>query len=105
MMNAALFRVLTAARELHVPLLAVCGTADDGGGRAYAAALTDALALNARLGADQYVSTMGASSSDFLMAPRDAEEAKAGDRAIALVQSWVNTYCPEGLSKGRSGDA
>lgn len=87
-----------AARELSVPLLAVCGTADDGGGgRMYEAALRDALALNGRLGADQYVASIAEGGSDFLMAPRDAGEAKAGERAIALVQSWVDRYCPEGL--------
>lgn len=74
-----------AARELTVPLLAVCGTAD-GEGQSYAAAMRDALALNARLASDYYVAAVGEARHDFLMAPADAAEAKAGERAIALVQ-------------------
>ena len=98
-----------AARELSVPLLAVCGTAEGEdaaesatqrrrtSGRAYAAALREALSLNQRLAADYFVAALGEGGADFLMAPRDAAEAKAGERAIALVQGWVDRYCPEAL--------
>ena len=92
--------VARAARELEVPLLAVCGTAAGAGGEgggAYAAALRDALALNARLASDFYVAEFADAGGGFVMAPRDAEEAKAGERAIALVQGWVDRWCPEGL--------
>ena len=91
-----------AARELQVPLLAVCGTGEgggDGGGRAYASALRESLALNAWLASDFYVAEFDDLGGDFLMSPRDAEDAKGGERALALVQSWVDRFCPEHLDR------
>ena len=83
-------------RELPVPLLAVCG---GGGGGAYAAALRDGLSVNARLASDYYVAEFGESSERFLMAPQTRDEARAGEEAIALVQSWVDRYVPERLGR------
>ena len=85
-----------ATAWLPVPLLAVCG---GGGGGAYAAALRDGLSVNARLASDYYVAEFGESSERFLMAPQTRDEARAGEEAIALVQSWVDRYVPERLGR------
>ena len=39
---------------------------------------------------------------DFLMSPRDAEDARGGERALALVRSWVDRFCPEHLDQLQS---
>ena len=55
-----------AARELAVPLLAVCGVGERlQTGRPYAAALRDALAVNGRLSSDYYVAEFGDGGADL----------------------------------------
>jgi hypothetical protein len=83
------------SREVPVPVLAVCATADDGG-KAGAAGLRDGLALNSRLASDYYVAEL-ACAPERVLRPGDGGDVKRADEAVALVQSWVDTYCPEGL--------
>lgn len=90
-----------AARELSTPLLAICATADDRG-KAHANALRDSLALNSRLRSDFYVADFEAEAGEFVLrAARGSASTgnKAADKAIALCQSWVDQYCPEGVAR------
>ena len=90
-----------AARELPVPLLAVC--AGGAAGRAQAAALSAGLALNSQLGSDFYVADFGENTADFVLDPRDEADAGAAERVLALVQSWVDQCCPERLLRQSRG--
>ena len=92
---------LFATFEVTVPLL-VAGDPSDGG-RA-AAALREALALNSRLGADYFVADFDGCSPDFLLSPQNNFDARAGERALALTQSWVDTHLPEKLGKRPPGN-
>ena len=83
-----------AARDLSVPLLAVCTGAD---GATHAAALQEALALNPRVGGDYYVAEFAEAGHAFILRPRSPADASAAERALALAQSWIDTYCPERL--------
>lgn len=90
------------ARELTQPFLAVCA-----GGDAAAAAdeLRQALSRNTRLGSDYFVADFEA-SDDFVLRPRGADDARSAERAVALVQSWVDRFVPERLGRpDRGGDA
>ena len=72
------------ARELEVPLLAVCATrGDEPSGAAHSAALREGLALNSRLRADWYVSDFGDCAGDFMLRPKSDAETSASERAIA----------------------
>ena len=83
------------ARELTVPLLAVC---DGGaGGVAQAGALRDALALNSRLRSDYYVAAFADTSASFVLTPQDAADAGSAERALALLQGWCDRFLPVGL--------
>lgn len=84
-----------AARDLPVPLLAVCGTADTGG-QAGAVSLRDGLSLNSQLQSDYYVAELRRAASGDDPLPALLQDACA-EEALALVQSWVDRYCPEGL--------
>ena len=84
-----------AARELDVPLLCVAA-ADAPAGARHAAALREALSLNTRLGRDYYVAEVGGCSDSFVLDPRDEADARAAERAIALVQGWLDAHLPFG---------
>lgn len=86
-----------AAHELPVPLLALC--AGDADGIAHATTLRESLSLNSRLRSDFYVNGFEGRSAAFVLGPQDAADAKAAERALALLQGWVDRYCPERLSR------
>ena len=85
------------ARDIPVPLLAVCGGGDDGSRSGDA--LREALALNSQVGRDYYVADFSECSADFVLRPQDAPDAKAAERALALLQSWVDQFLPENLGQ------
>jgi len=89
-----------AARELPVPLLALC--AGDADGIAHATTLRESLSLNSRLRSDFYVNGFEGRSAAFVLGPQDATDAKAAERALALLQGWVDRYCPERLSRSQT---
>ena len=66
-------------------------------GAAHSAALREGLSLNSRLRADWYVADFGDCAGNFLLRPTSDVETSAGERAIALVQGWIDSHCPEGL--------
>lgn len=83
------------ARELPIPILAVCPSST--GGDVHATVLRDALALNSRLRSDYYVAAFDGCSADFVLGPRDEADVRAAERALSLMQGWVDRYCPEKL--------
>ena len=86
-----------AARELPVPLLAVCGGPDP----ACATSLRESLALNSRLRGDFYVASLErAPFGDDPLPPLLQDP--CADEALALMQSWVDRWCPEGLESQQS---
>jgi hypothetical protein len=80
-----------AARELTVPLLGICAGGPD---TEPAASLRRGLGSNSRLGNRFYVGQFGnASFDDFVLRPARTEaDTKEADRAIALVQSWIDKH-------------
>ena len=95
--RAATRRAPRAAPALPVPLHALC--AGDADGIAHATTLRESLSLNSRLRSDFYVNGFEGRSAAFVLGPQDAADAKAAERALALLQGWVDRYCPERLSR------
>ena len=81
-----------SASEVRAPTLAVCG-----GGGAEADELRDGLARNGRLGSSYYVASFDDASSDFVLAPTGDGDGRDADRAVALLQSWLDRHVPERL--------
>jgi len=91
-----------AARELPVPFLAVCGGADASGADC-ARILRKSLSFNAQLRRDFYVAELaGAPTGDDLHCPvlPALLQGACANETLALVQSWVDRCCPEGLTAG-----
>ena len=78
-----------AARELQQPLLAICAEA------AAEAELQQGLQLNSRLATDYFVASFGGSEPDFALRPKGTSAEAEAQRALALVQAWVDRYVPE----------
>ena len=82
-------------RVTQVPLLAIC--ADNAVSSDLATQLSKSLSLNSRLRGDYYVAKFMECTADFMLVPQDKIDAREAERAIALIHSWIDRYCPEGL--------
>ena len=78
-----------AAREPQQPLLAICAEA------AAEAELQQGLQLNSRLATDYFVASFGGLAPNFALLPQGASAEGEAQRALALVQAWVDRYVPE----------
>jgi len=79
-----------ALREVGAPLLCLLGDDEPG-----AAAMRQALALNAKLRGQYYVTPFEGCAPDFLLGPASDEEAAAADQAASFALAWFDRHVPE----------
>ena len=77
-----------AAHDIMVPLLAICAEAAD------AAEIRSGLEMNSCLAKDYYVAHFEGLSPSFVLSPRDAGAESGSERAVALIQAWIDRYVP-----------